>query len=67
MLTNKSNQLVLIAKESVRRPIKEANLIPVKAELYGDLDDLRRKTGMTMREIVFTMLEYALENTEIIE
>jgi hypothetical protein len=67
MLTNKSNQLVLIAKESVRRPIKESNLIPVKAELYGDLDDLRRKTGLTMREIVFTMLEYALENTEIIE
>ena len=31
MLTNKSNQLVLIAKESVRRPIKEVE-IKKKAE-----------------------------------
>lgn len=68
MKINAKNQLVLEATEAARAAKRcTSNMICVIGELRKPIENIKARTGMNTRQIVNTLLEYALANVEVVE
>lgn len=68
MKTNAKNQLVLEATAEARAAKRcTSNMICVIGELRKPIENIKARTGMNTRQLVNTLLEYALANVEVVE
>lgn len=68
MKTNTRNQLVLRGTPSAEdAAARKSNMICIRGDLRVPIELLRVRTEMTNREIVNTLLEYALNNVQLVE
>lgn len=58
----------IILHKAVRKQIKtKRHSIVVKDDVYYRLIDIQRETGMTMENLVNTLLDEAIKNVEVVE